>query len=382
MGQPKNFGFGEDEQMVRDQARRFLSERSGIESLRKLVASDPSPERPIESLWDREAWAAALEIGWTALAVPEAQGGVGMSLVTVAALSEEVGRRAFPSPLQATLLSTMVLRACGTDAANEALGQIAEGRTASLAITNAAGSWAATDTDTAVADGALSGTACFVQDAAKVDSFVVSARSDAGVGLYLVAADAEGVSVTLDRIVDLTRDQARVGFDGAKAIELAAPGSGDAALDAAGPAIWTILAADMTGAAEWQLQTTAEYAKTRTQFGRAIGFFQAVKHPIVDVMIEIDKAKSLTYAAACAIDTAADRPQDIERLSRMAKAQAAVAAGYASDRSVQLHGGIGFTWECDLHIYFKRQKHSEALFGDAAYHRRRLADLMIGPIDG
>jgi alkylation response protein AidB-like acyl-CoA dehydrogenase len=130
----------------------------------------------------------------------------------------------------------------------------------------------------------------------------------------------------------------------------------------------TIVAADLCGAAEWQLQTTAEYARVRTQFDRPIGFFQAVKHPIVDMMIAVDRARSLTYAAACAVDT---DPGDAPRRARMAKA-----AAFWSDRSVQLHGGIGFTWECDVHIYFKRQKHNEQLYGDAAYQRAWIAALL------
>ncbi|MFQ5351773.1 MAG: acyl-CoA dehydrogenase family protein, partial [Candidatus Binatia bacterium] len=223
------------------------------------------------------------------------------------------------------------------------------------------------------AETVLNGTACFVQDARKADCFVVSARGEDGVGLYAVDADTPGLSVHPDHIVDLTRDQARVAFE---AVELgtsdviAAAGDGVDALAAALPEILTIVAADICGAAEWQLQTTAEYARTRVQFDRPLAFFQAVKHPIVDMMLAIDRARSLVYAAACAIDS---DPDDAERLARMAKSAASDTAAYCSGRSVQLHGGIGFTWECDLHIYFKRQKHSQVLYGDAAWHRAQLA---------
>jgi len=191
-----------------------------------------------------------------------------------------------------------------------------------------------------------------------------------------VPADAKGLTITPDRIVDLTRDQATLRFDGVAvdaAAVVAAPGRGIAALEAATPAILTIVAADLCGAAEWQLQTTNEYAKTRVQFDHPIGFFQAVKHPIVNMMIAVDRARSLTYAAACAVD---HEPHDALRLARMAKAAASDAAAFCADRSVQLHGGIGFTWECDVHLYFKRQKHTEQLFGSGAYQRAKLATFL------
>jgi alkylation response protein AidB-like acyl-CoA dehydrogenase len=148
-------------------------------------------------------------------------------------------------------------------------------------------------------------------------------------------------------------------------------------LEQAMPAIWTILAADIVGAAEWQLQTTVEYANTRQQFEHPLGFFQAVKHPLVDVMVLVDQCKSLVYNAACAIDT---EPERAAEYAHMAKASASETAAFASGRSVQYHGGIGFTWECFVHLYFKRQKHSQMLWGDAVWHRARLADILMGAV--
>ena len=120
-----------------------------------------------------------------------------------------------------------------------------------------------------------------------------------------------------------------------------------------------------------------EYAKVRKQFERELGFFQAVKHPLVNVMIEIDQSKSLVYNAACAID---HEPESATGFAHMAKASASETAAFASGRSVQCHGGIGFTWECFAHLFFKRQKHSQMLWGDAAWHRARLADILIGEV--
>jgi alkylation response protein AidB-like acyl-CoA dehydrogenase len=375
MAQASNFGFGEEEVMLRDSARKFFADNMPVERLHALVGNDPDPHRSLEARWDPALWQQMVDLGWTMLAVPESADGMGMGAVAVAGLCEEAGRAAFPSPLLATLNTTYILAACGTPAAGEALAEIIGGAAVSYAGIDSRGSWEALDTDVTVTDGKLNGTACFVQDAQKVQYLVVKARGESGVGLYWVASSAEGVSSSPDAIVDLTRDQARVEFSGVDAIELSP--DAEAVLGQVMPAIWTLQAADMVGAAEWQLQTTVEYARVRKQFERELGFFQAVKHPLVNVMIDIDQSKSLVYNAACAIDS---EPGKAMRFAHMANASASDAAAFASSRSVQFHGGIGFTWECFIHLYFKRQMHNQALWGDGAYHRARLADLVIGPV--
>jgi alkylation response protein AidB-like acyl-CoA dehydrogenase len=389
MSQPRDFGFAEDEQMLRDSARKFLSDNAGIETLRRSVARDhrEAYESAVPpATYDAALWRKIVELGWTSLAVPEDAGGAGMKMVAVAALAEEAGRAALVSPLITTLLTTCVLRAAATPGAKDALARIVGGEAAALAITNADGSWEAGDTDVtakATKKGVtLGGTACFVQDARKVAFFVVAAKRGKQLGLYVVNADTPGVTILPDRIVDLTRDQARVVFDSVKVptTNVAAPaGEGEAVLKRALPALLTIVAADMCGAGEWQLQTTTAYAQVRKQFDRPIGFFQAVKHPIVNMMIKIDEARSLIYAAACAIDSEPhDAAGDAARYARMAKSSAADMAAFCSGRSVQLHGGIGFTWECDVHLYFKRQLHNQMLFGDGVYQRAKLAELFAG----
>ncbi len=383
MAQPKDFGFGSEEQMLRDSARKFLKDNSPIEKLRTLVAKDHkiAYESDVQPLaWDEKIWKQMVELGWTALAVPESAGGAGMKMIAVAALAEEIGRAALPSPLIATLITTAVLSKAKGDGAKAALERIVGGEAASFAGPGAEGSWLPDATSISVttsANGAtLKGTVPFVQDARKAGFFLVAARDAKGVGLFVVAADAPGLTIKPDRVVDLTRDQASLVFDEVKidnAAVVAAPGAGAEVVAAALPSILTIVAADLCGAAEWQLQTTAEYARVRTQFDRLIGFFQAVKHPIVNVMIDVDRARSLTYAAACAIDT---EPGEALRLARMAKAAASDVGAFASSRSIQLHGGIGFTWECDVHIYVKRQKHNQFYFGDGPYQRAKLAELI------
>lgn len=372
MTQPDNFGFGEEAALLKDSARKFFADNFTPDTLHRMVASDHNPERMSACAWDRDLWQQIVELGWTSVAIPESAGGLGMPLVAVAGLVEELGRAAFPCPLLGSLNAVYALSACGSGG-EAALIEIAEGVTATLAITNAQGSWDLSDTDVHSTQGKLNGMACFVQDARKIDRLLVSARTEQGLGLYWVAADAEGITIEPDAIVDLTRDQAHVRFENVQALQVS--DNAVAALSQAMPAIWTLIAADIAGAAEWQLQTTVEYAGTRQQFDHPLGFFQAVKHPLVDVMVLIDQCKSLVYNAACAIDTLSPRAVEF---AHMAKASASECAAFASSRSVQFHGGIGFTWECFIHLYFKRQKHSQLLWGDAAWHRAQLANILIG----
>jgi alkylation response protein AidB-like acyl-CoA dehydrogenase len=381
MTQVEDFGFGEEARMLKKTARQLLARQCSPEQVHRLVAKQPL--QGSSGAWDRELWRQMIELDWTAMAVPSELEGLGMSLVAIAGLAEELGRAACPSPLIATLCSTYVLAACGSEAAHALLRRIVEGAPVALALTDRHGSWELADTEVIASAGdrvVLDGTAYFVQDASKAEAFVVKAKTGNGIGLYVVEADAPGLTIIPDSIIDLTRDQARVEL---RAVEVApdciaaAPGEGLRALQAAEPALLVIIAADMVGAAEWQLQTTTEYAKTRVQFDRPIGFFQAVKHPLVDMMVMIDEARSLLYDAACAFE---HEPELAQLRARMAKSSASDAAAHCSGRSVQLHGGIGFTWECYVQIYFKRQRHNVALFGDGAHQRAKLADVLIGPI--
>ena len=372
---PGDFGFGADEAMLRDSARRFFEDRYSPDKLHALVAHDHDMHRPNEAAWVREDWAQIVELGWPAVCVPEREGGVGMPLVAAVALAEEVGRAGFPSPLLSTFHATFLLNACGTTTAQQALRDIAAGTATSVAIHDRRGDFGDGATEVTCEDGRLSGQAAFVQEARKAERFLVRARDARGTGLYVVDAGAPGLSIEPDAIVDLTRDQATLSFESVDAVEIAAPGQGDAAVAAALPAMLCIVSADMVGSGEWLLQTTAEYARTRTQFDRLLGFFQAIKHPLVNCMIDIDAARSLTYHAACAVD---HEPERALRYARMAKAAASDMAVTTASRAVQFHGGIGFTWECHVHLFFKRQMHNQVLLGDAKHHRALLADEVIG----
>ncbi|MFN2287545.1 MAG: acyl-CoA dehydrogenase family protein [Chromatocurvus sp.] len=371
MSQPDNYGFGEEAALLKSSAAKFFARHLPVDRLHALVAGSHDPDRRPEAPWPDTLWQQMVELGWTSLAVPEEAGGLGMPCVAVAGLVEELGRAAFPCPLLGTLSASYILAQCG-DAAHPALQEIVEGRAAALAMTDEAGSWDTAASSVSYDGDTLTGCACFVQDVRKAERLLVSAKGTEGLQLFWVPVAAEGITLQPDAIVDLTRDQGRVVFSGVAAQRLG--DAGEASLNRAMPALWTLLAADIAGAAEWLLQTSVEYARSRQQFDHPLGFFQAVKHPLVDVMLHIDATRSLLYSAACAIDHEPDRAR---QLAHMAQASACETAAFSAGRAVQTHGGIGFTWECHVQLYFKRQKHSEVLWGDSAWHRARLAELLL-----
>ena len=382
MSQPSDFGFTEEAAMLKESSRRFFEDKLPGHALHRLVAGEYGPKRSLTAKWDRAMWRDIVALGWPSIAIPGRLGGSGMPVVAVAGLVEEAGRAALPSPLLSTLSAIYAVACCNTDNAEGFLAQLARGDSCTLAVASQHDSWQpgkASVTVSRTNDGyALNGTAWYVQDAQKSDWLIVNALGSEGVGLYAISTRSQDVHITPDPIFDLTRDQARVEFNNASiplSAQLAADGKGGDALLAATPALLTLLAADMAGAAEWQLQATVEYARTRVQFDRPIGFFQAVKHPLVDLMIMIDAARALVYNAACAID---HEPEKAHLYAHMAKASANDMAGFASRKSIQLHGGIGFTWECFVHVYAKRQKHSALMFGNADYHRDRMAEIVLG----
>ena len=374
------YGFDDDSALFRESARKFLASQAGLDVLRRTTAQDPDPARMPTAYPSDEAWQQAQELGWIAAAIPEAQGGLQLPRAARAALAEELAKHASPSAALSTLGVAFLARRAPDSAAGTALiEQLLGGARATLAVCNADGDWQHTPSVTGKrgASGGLTlqGSAHFVQDAGKAELLVVRAAGPDGAVLAVVPRSSAGVDVRRDGIVDLTREQGTVQLTDVVVTDGSILAGGDALLQKALPDTWVLLAADMVGTSEWLLQTTVEYAKVRTQFDRAIGSFQAVKHPLVNAMMAIDRAKSLVYAAAHALDHDAG---DALLLAHMAKAQAAEAAAFTSNRAVQLHGGIGFTWESDVHFFFKRNKHSELLFGDVGFHSARVADLLIG----
>ena len=376
-----NFGFNEEQELLRSTARKFFDNECASEIVRKLM---DGPEGMTPDLWKKIA-----EQGWTGLIFPDAHGGMGLGFVDLVVLMEEMGRAVVPGPFFSTvLLGGLAIREAGTDAQKKAwLPKISSGEArATLAWMEPSAELGARGiTLQATAKGGgftLNGTKLFVQDAHTADVIVVAARTgsgqspEEGISLLLVPKGTPGMSVTLLPTMDQTRKLCEVGLKdvalGAEAL-MAQAGSGWTALARVIDRATVALCAEMCGGAQKVLEMTVEYAKIRQAFGRPIGSYQGVKHKAADMLVDVENSKSITYYAAWAMDEGV--PEGPLAVS-MAKAYVSDAYRRVAGAGIQLHGGIGFTWEHDLHLYFKRAKGSEFTFGDATWHRERVAQLV------
>jgi alkylation response protein AidB-like acyl-CoA dehydrogenase len=370
-----DFGFSEEQEMLRQSARALLEKECPSTVVRRLMED----ERGCDSaLWEKMA-----ELGWMGLIIPEEYGGAGLSYVDLVLVMEEMGRVVLPSPFIWTLMVAEALRRAGSDAQKQTLlPKIASGDLiGTLAWLEPSGNWdSASITLTARPEGAnfvLDGTKLFVNDAHLANCILVAARTggsgEEGITLFALEANRLGISITPLKTMDQTRKLAEVKFRGVKATAddvVGAAGKGWPILSAILDRGKVMLAAEMMGGAQKVLDMTVEYAKVRVQFGRPIGSFQAVQHKCANMMIDVEGAKSAVYYAAWAVSNdVAEAPVT----AAVAKAAASDAFRRVSAEGIQLHGGIGFTWDHDLHLYFKRAKSSEFTFGDATYNRELVA---------
>ena len=375
-----NFGFNDEQELLRSTARKFFENECGSDTVRRLMET---PEGISPDLWTKLA-----EQGWLGLVYPEAYDGMGLGLVDLVVLMEEMGRAVVPGPyFSAVLLGGLaILEAGGEAQKKEWLPKIAAGdrRVALAWMEPSAQLGPAGVTLSAVEKGGrytLSGTKLFVHDAHTADALVVAARTRPGAGadgvsLFLLPKGTKGLEVTLLPTMDQTRKLCEVSLAdvsvGADAL-LGAAGAGWAPLARVLDRATVALCAEMCGGAQKVLDMTVEYAKIRQAFGRPIGSYQGVKHRAADMLVDVENSKSITYYAAWALDEgAAEAPLAVS----MAKAYVSDAYRRVAAAGIQLHGGIGFTWEHDLHLYFKRAKGSEFTFGDATHHRERVAQLV------
>lgn len=366
------FEYGEKQELLRESARKLLEARFPTTRVRELLET--------ERAHDEAAWKEMADLGWHGLLVPEDHGGVGLELFELGVLLEEMGRVVMPGPYLAAQLATLVLLGAASEEQKAAwLPAIADGGAIpTLALFEGDAGWEATTGGTkaksAGAGHKLSGTKRYVLDAMNATHFVVSAKTPAGPALFRVAADARGVDVVADKLADETRRSATVSFKNvAVASEdlLGAAGDGAALLARTLPSVWCALAAELVGAAHRVFHVSVDYARVREQFGRPIGSFQGIKHRLVDRMVELENARSLVYGALWSQHH--DAPERAERLARMAKAYVSDVGPTIADTAVRTHGGIGFTWECDVHLYWKRLHWGQMAFGDGAFHREAIA---------
>lgn len=372
------FALTEEQTALRKQARRFLSKASGSEQVRAAMASDLGYDPKV---WKR----VSAELGWPAILIPEAYGGFGFTFSELVPVFEEAGRALFCGPLLGScVLGAGAFLVAGDEAQKHAyLPAIAAGESlAALAVAEPAGRWDAEGVvATAVADGGdyvLSGLKRFVLDGHIADVVVVAARAPDsegphGISLFAVPGDAPGLSRKRLATMDQTRCLADVRLDGVRVPAEARLGDEgeawpliEAVLDLGAVA----LALEQVGGADRCLEEAVEYAMVREQFGRPIGSFQAVKHICADMLLQVESARSAAWYAAWA---AANAPGELHLAAPLAKGYASDAFFHCAGESIQVHGGIGFTWEHDAHLYFKRARSSQSLLGDATVQRELIA---------
>ena len=368
------FTFSDEQQQLRGAVRKFSAENFDEPTVRRLMESAVTYD---PAVWNR----LGSELGVLGMSVPEADGGVGGSLVDQAVAVEEFGAALGCGPLFGTVyLAIPALVACAVSSARDALlASLVEGdRTAAFAVNDSAGVFDPKRigvTATPGGDGfTLTGTVDRVVDATSADVLLVAAKASDGVGLYAVGTKGEGVQRTGLVTMDLTRPQAGVVFSGAPAQLLAGPADADRVITHALQVGSALLAVEQVGAAQHLLDLSVDYAKSRLQFGRQIGSFQAVKHKLADMLVDLEHARSTAYHAVWALTDGSDDPA---LAVSIAQATCSAAFSRIAADAIQVHGGIGFTWEHQAHLYFKRAATDAVLLGSAEQHRTRVAELVL-----
>jgi alkylation response protein AidB-like acyl-CoA dehydrogenase len=376
-----NFGFTEDQEMLRETARKFLDAECPTTFVRKMMAD--------ETAHATELWKKIAQLGWLGINVPEDWGGSGGSFIDLIVILEEMGKSLLPGPFFATAVlgSAAIVTGGSAEQKTTLLPRVVNGEVIlSLALAEKSGRYdAAGVTMRAIAKGGdfvLSGEKMFVPDAHVADYLVVAARTaqggspEEGITVFLVDAKAPGVTVTQLKTVDMTRRQCHIAFQ-----EVSVPGQQVIGEVGQGWAIlrrvldigMTGLCAEMVGTGQKALDMAVAYAKERVQFGKPIGSFQAVKHKCVDMMVQVENARSLTYYAAWAVD---EQVPEAQQAVPMAKAYCSDMCKTVTSEAIQVHGGIGFTWEHDMHLFYRRALAGEAMFGSAPVHREVVAQTL------
>ena len=365
-----NFAFTEEQDELRSTIRAFMEAKSSEEAVREQMETEKG--------FDADVWKQMAEqMGLQGLHIPEEFGGSGFGFVELGIVLEEMGRALLCAPFfSSVVLAANTLLHSGDDAAKAAhLPGIASGETiATLAYTEPSGKWDESGITMAASGSAgsytLTGTKSFVIDGHTADLIIVAARTGAGVSLFTVSGDAAGLTRTPLSTMDQTRKQAKLDFSNTPATLLGTEGKGWDVLSTVLDLAAVGLAAEQVGGAQFVLEMAVQYAKDRVQFGRPIGSFQAIKHKCADMLLEVESAKSAAYYG---LWCASEMNDELASTASLAKAYCSEAYFHATAENIQIHGGIGFTWEHPAHLYFKRAKSSELMFGDPTYHRELLA---------
>ncbi|HEY0701802.1 MAG TPA: acyl-CoA dehydrogenase family protein [Candidatus Acidoferrales bacterium] len=351
------FGLSESQEILRDSARKFFAGECPMDHVRKLM------ETP--TAYDEKLWAKLTEQGYPGIIFPEEFGGVGLGKVELILLMEEAGRALLPGPFFSTvpLAGAVLNTVASAEHKKKYLEPICEGKArATVAVLEASASWDPANVQLKASGSKLSGEKLFVTDAAVADFILVVAKD----GVYAVEAKAAGMTITPMDGMDMTRKIYAVKFQNTLAEKIGDVAQLPKAFDVATAA----LAAEMVGGMQRTLDVTVEYAKMRKQFGKPIGMFQAVQHLCADMYLETESSRSAAYYAAWTLEE--NTPEASTAVS-IAKTYASDAARSVGNKGIQVHGGMGFTWENDVHLYYRRAKASETAFGDSTFHRERIA---------
>lgn len=371
-----DFGFSEEQELLRQSAVDFLGKECPVTYARQMMEDERG--------YSEELWKKMADLGWMGLIYPESYGGSGLNMVDLVVILEEMGKVSLPGPFFSTVClgGLAILEAGSPDQKQKYLPGIAAGTTkATLAVLEEDARWDEAGIKLQARKGkkgySLNGVKLFVPDAHVADLIVCAARTSDGPALFVADRQQAGVVVTPLKTMDQTRKLCEVRFDKARvdaAAVLGTPGKGWDVLSRILDRAKVALCAEMCGGAQKVLDMTVDYAKMREQFGRPIGSFQAIQHKCANMLVQVESAKSATYYAAWAV--ANDAPE-ASLAAAMAKAYCSDAYRQVTAEGIQVHGGIGFTWEHDMHLYFKRAKGSEVTFGDATWNRELVAQYTL-----
>ena len=365
--------FSEEQEQLLDIATNFARDKFPMDRTRARIAADQD--------FDAAVWAEMASLGWLGVAVPEEFGGSGLGLAEVVSIVEPLARNLAGTPFVSTTLVAQALLKAGTPAQKSKwLPKICEGAIGALALVEPHGDWNLSHLTAKANESGdkltLSGTKTFVTDAVSADLAIVSVSLNGAPALVLLdKAALAKAEIAREVVIDETRRSYRVKLDGVSVPKgnLLDPAQTVAALRHLDEAACLLLAAELCGGASGVIEVTVEYLKTRKQFDRYIGSYQALKHPTVDALLALEASRSHLYHAAGVFGAGDDAAVAV----RMAKALASDALAFASDRAIQFHGGFGFTYDCDAQLYRRRGIWCEAQHGDAAYQRRQLADMLL-----
>ncbi|MEX2394389.1 MAG: acyl-CoA dehydrogenase family protein [Actinomycetota bacterium] len=361
-----DFAFSSEQDALRQTVRRFCDERSPSTEVRRLMDTTEG--------YNPDVWKQlSAELGLTGIHISENDGGSGFTFVELGIVLEEMGRALLCAPFFSSIcLGANAIINAGTDEQRKSLlpGIAAGEVTTTLAFTEPSGDWTLDGITLDATGGKLTGTKTYVLDGHTADLIVVAAREGDGISFFVVPSEVPGLTRTPLETLDMTRKQAELRFDGVEGARLGEPGAGTDALAKTLAQAAVCLASECVGGSEKTMDMAVQYAKDRYQFGRPIGSFQAIKHKCADMLLRLESAKSAAYYAAWA---ATEDNEELFTAASLAKAYCTESYFTNSRENIQVHGGIGFTYEHDAHLYYRRAKTSELLLGDPTYHRELIA---------